>query len=438
MYDAIVLGARVAGSPTAMLLARKGYKVLLVDRATFPSDTLSTHQVQIYGGVRLRRWGLLDAVRATNCPPAHRVTFDVGPVILHGEFPTLDGVGAVHSPRRTVLDKILVDAARAADAEVRENFNVEEILMEGGRVTGIRGKDKGRRSVTETARIVIGADGQHSRLARAVQAATYHTKPALSCGYYTYFSGVPLNGGEIYSRDRRAIGAWPTNDGLTLIYVAWPIAEFHTVRADIEGNFLQTLDLAPSLAQRVRQGKRAERLMGSADFANFYRKPYGSGWALVGDAGYHKDPITGLGISDAFRDAELLADAIDAGFSGGQPMDTALAGYEKQRNAASEPMYEFTTQLASFAPPMPEQHVLFEALHRNQQATNQFFGVLTGAVPYQEFFAPNNLFRVIGPGGMAKIAWRKTWLGLRSAGQRKLSLQSTSDANAATSISGGR
>jgi flavin-dependent dehydrogenase len=437
MYDAIVLGARVAGSPTAMLLARRGYKVLLVDRATFPSDTLSTHQVQIYGGVRLRRWGLLDVVRASNCPPAHRVTFDIGSVTLHGEFPTLEGVDAVHSPRRTVLDKILVDAARAAGAEVRESFNVEEILAEDGRVTGIRGKDKGTRSVAETARIVLGADGQHSLLARAVQAATYHTKPALSCGYYTYFSGVPLDGGEIYSRDRRAIGVWPTNDGLILIYVAWPIAEFHTFRADIEGNFLRTLELAPSLAERVHQGKRAERLMGSADFANFYRKPYGPGWALVGDAGYHKDPITGLGISDAFRDAELLADAIDAGFSGGQPMDTALASYEKRRNAASEPLYEFTTLLATFAPPMPEQHVLFEALQRNQQATNQFFGVLTGAVPYQEFFAPANLFRIMGAGGMAKVAWRRAWMGLRSADPRKGTPAGAAAADSETSVSVG-
>src|SRR6266542_1496735 len=162
MYDVIVIGARVAGAPLAMLLARKGYKVLAVDRATFPSDTLSTHQVQIYGGVRLKHWGLLDKVRATNLMPAHHVRFDIGPFALEGEFPALEGVAAVHSPRRTILDKILVDAARESGAEVREGFIVEELDMQDGRVAGIRGRSKGQASAVEQARIVVGADGMHS------------------------------------------------------------------------------------------------------------------------------------------------------------------------------------------------------------------------------------------------------------------------------------
>jgi 2-polyprenyl-6-methoxyphenol hydroxylase-like FAD-dependent oxidoreductase len=423
MYDVIVVGARVAGSSTAMLLARKGYKVLVVDRATFPSDTVSTHQIQIYGGVRLQRWGLLDKIRDTGCPPAHHVMMDLGPFALHGAFPALEGLDAVYSPRRTLLDAILVEAARVAGAEVREGFHVEEILAHDGRISGIRGKAKGGASVAEQARLVIGADGLHSLVARKVQAATYRERPALSCAYYTYYSGIPLGGGEIYSRDRRAIGMWPTNDGLALIYTAWPVAEFHTYRADIEGNFLRTIDLAPALAERVRHGKRAERFMGTADLPNFYRKPYGAGWALVGDAGYHKDPITGLGISDAFRDAELLAEAIDAGFAGRAELEEALAGYEARRNAAAQPMYELTTQLASFAPPAPEQRELFAALRHNQPSTNQFFGVLTGAVPAQTFFAPDNLFRILGIGGMTRITLQKIWAAIRPAARRDSVLQ---------------
>jgi len=169
----------------------------------------------------------------------------------------------------------------------------------------------------------------------------------------------------------------------------------------------------------VSQGKRAERFMGTADLPNFYRKPYGHGWALVGDAGYQKDPITAWGISDAFRDAELLAEAIDAGFSGRKPLDEALAGYEEQRNAASKPMYDLTTQLASFAPPAPEQRQLFAALRRNQAATDQFFGVLTGVVPMQEFFAPDNLLRILGLGGMAKIMMQKLWTAIRPAARHE-------------------
>ncbi len=143
MYDVIIVGARVAGSSTAMLLAGKGLRVLLVDRAAFPSDTLSTHQVQLPGGARLRRWGLLDQVVASGAPPAREVRFDAGSVVLQGRYPAFEGVDAVYSPRRTVLDALLLEAARAAGAEVREQFIVEELTVEDGRVTGIRGRAKG-------------------------------------------------------------------------------------------------------------------------------------------------------------------------------------------------------------------------------------------------------------------------------------------------------
>jgi flavin-dependent dehydrogenase len=186
MYDVIIVGARVAGSSTAMLLAREGLSVLVVDRATFPSDTLSTHQVQLPGVARLRRWGLLDAVVASGAPPARGVRFDVGPVVLQGHFPTFQGVEAVYSPRRTVLDALLVDAARAAGAEVRENFIVDEVLLEGGRATGIRGREKGGQPVAESARMVVGADGKHSLVARTVGAAVHHDRPPLSMACYTY------------------------------------------------------------------------------------------------------------------------------------------------------------------------------------------------------------------------------------------------------------
>ena len=403
MYDVIVVGARAAGSPTAMLLARKGYKVLVVDKATFPSDTMSTHQVQLPGVARLKRWGLLDGLIAANTPPARRVRFDNGVAVLEGAFPQFEGVDAVYSPRRRILDKILVDAAIQAGAEMRESFIVEEILMEAGRVTGIRGRSTSGASVTERAHIVVGADGKHSTVAKAVHPPTYHEKPALSMGYYTYWEGVPVEGGEMIGRERRLMGAWPTNNGLVMTYVAWPVQEFHAFRSDIEGNLLKTLDSAGSLGERVRAGKRVERFVGTADLPNFFRKPYGPGWALVGDAGLVQDPITGQGIGDAFRDAELLADAIDAGLSRRRPLDEALAGFQQLRDHEALPMYQFTTQLAAFAPPALEEQLMFESLAGKQDAINQFFGMLTGAVPMSEFFAPKNLFKVMGARRMGKI-----------------------------------
>ncbi len=403
MYDVIIVGARVAGSSTAMLLARKGYKVLVVDKAAFPSDTMSTHQVQLPAVARLKRWGLLDKVIASNAPATRQVRFDPGQVVLRGTFPQFEGVDALYSPRRYILDKILVDAAVEAGAEMRENFIVDEVLHGDDRVTGIRGHSKEGQPVSEQARLVIGADGRNSVVAKAVQAEKYHEQPALSMAYYTYWADVPISGGEIYGRGPRAIGLWPTNDGLVMSYHARPVSEFHAFRSNIEANFLSTFDLVPELGQRMRSGRRVEKFVGTADLPNYFHKPYGPGWALVGDAGLVKDPITGQGISAAFRDAELLVDALDLGFSGKQPLEAALAGYEQQRNAAELPLYEFTLELASFAPPPLEQQLLFVALQHNQAATDQFFGMFTGAVPMSKFFVPKNLFKIIGARGMLKI-----------------------------------
>jgi 2-polyprenyl-6-methoxyphenol hydroxylase-like FAD-dependent oxidoreductase len=186
MDDAIVVGARCAGSPTALLLARKGSRVLLVDKARFPSDTLSVHYIHQPGGALLKRWGLLDRVSASSCPPVGRQRLDFGPVVLEATPPPADGVADGYAPRRTVLDTILVDAAAAAGAEARERFTVDGLVMDGDRVAGVRGHAAGGGMVTEEARIVIGADGLHSLVARGVQAPAYEVRPVFTCAYYAY------------------------------------------------------------------------------------------------------------------------------------------------------------------------------------------------------------------------------------------------------------
>jgi flavin-dependent dehydrogenase len=402
MYDAIVVGARCAGAPTAMLLARAGHRVLLVDRAAFPSDIMSTHYIHQPGVARLKRWGLLEAVIATNCPPIERIRLDAGALALEAPPVPYEDTEIALCPRRVLLDKILFDAAAQAGAEVRDAFAVEALTWESGRVSGIRGRDlRGAKEYREHAQIVIGADGPWSSVARAVEAPEYETLPALTCGYYSYFSGVRLSACEVHPRPGSTALGFATNDGLTCIAIERPKAEFEAWRSDIESGFFKALEAAPDLYERVRAGWREERFAGTGGIANYFRKPYGPGWTLVGDAGYHKDPITGFGITDALRDAELLAEAAGAGLAGREPMEQALARYESARNAASMDLYRFTCELARLEGPSPMLLALMEALAGNDADTRRFMGTVAATVALSEFYAPNNLMRIMRAAGRA-------------------------------------
>jgi 2-polyprenyl-6-methoxyphenol hydroxylase-like FAD-dependent oxidoreductase len=380
-----------------MLLARKGYRVLLVDKATFPSDTLSTHIVWPQGVEALARWGVLSALEATGVPRIGRwMKFDVGPFALFGSIEHVnEGLGG-YCPRRKVLDRILVDAAEASGVEFREAFTVESLLFDSDAVVGIRGHQRGGATIEERARIVIGADGIHSVVAREAAAPEYDRRPIAVCGYYSYFSGVQQDDIELYVRHHCAFGGAPTNDGLHLVMVNWPTRDFNSVRADVDGHVQRALSLSPDFAERVKRGKREEAWYGTAGVPNYFRKSWGNGWALVGDASYNRDPITAQGISDAFIEAECLANAIDRGlFADGDELDHALSHVEAARNARVRPMYEFTYELAALEPPAPPMQALFSALRNNQVATNAFLAAITGGAPLGAFMSPDNLARVI-------------------------------------------
>ncbi|MEU8901793.1 NAD(P)/FAD-dependent oxidoreductase [Nocardia sp. NPDC048505] len=397
-YDVIVVGARCAGATTAMLLARKGYRVLAVDRATFPSDTVSTHMIQAPGVALLKQWGLLEPVVAAGTPPIEKYTFDFGfqsgSVRLAGTARMPDGFCTAYAPRRTILDKILVDAAAAAGAEIREGFNVDSLVVESGQVVGIRGSSGGGASVVERARLVVGADGRGSRVARTVAAEQYNYHPKGQYQYYSYWRDLPIEGFEVVIRPGRVWAAQPTNDGLTMLAVAWPIDEKNAYRADIEGNYLRTLELSPEFAERVRAATRVEPFVG-AGVENYFRKPYGPGWALVGDAAYNKDPITALGITDAFRGAELLAAAIDQTYTGAAGFDAAMAEYQRIRDTRNTEVFEHTAHLAQLEPASADFERLVRAMQGNQEAIDQFSGINAGLVSPADFFDPANVDRIL-------------------------------------------
>ncbi len=382
-YDAIVVGARCAGAPAAMLLARMGHRVLLLDRAGFPSDTVSTHLIHPPGVEALRAWGLLDRLAGSGCPPIHTYVFDFGPFAVSGS-PSPDGQVA-YAPRRTVLDQLLVEAAATAGAEVRDGFRVDEVVVEDGRVTGVRGHDRGGAGIVEHATVVIGADGRHSTIADLVGATSYQVKPRLLAGYYSYWSGLPMDGRcENYMRPGRGFAAWPTNDDLTVVIGGWPMAEFAANRADIERNYLAIFDLVPEFAERIGKAVRETPFAGAA-VHNYLRIPYGPGWALIGDAGYNRDFITAQGIQDAFRDAGLCATAVHDTLTGVRAYEEAMEAYRVARDAAVLEMYDLTTHLATLEPPPPELERRLAALPGDQAAIDRFLQVTAGVLPPAAF-----------------------------------------------------
>ncbi|WP_238008615.1 FAD-dependent monooxygenase [Dactylosporangium sp. AC04546] len=346
MWDVVVVGARVAGAATALLQARQGARVLLVDRVRFPSDTLSTHQVQPAGIDLLERWGLLGALG--NAPGHARVRFDIDGTLIEGAFP--DG-GRLHSPRRTVLDAALAGAAADAGAEVVQGYHVAGLLRgDDGRVTGIRGRDGSE----HRAGLVVGADGKHSLVAREAGARTLREAPVRTVASYSYWEGVELGHGELYHRRGRAVAAFPTNDGLTMVYACAPLDEFDEWRRDPEASLLDTVDRCGDLGNRVRAGRRVERVRTTNDLPNRIRQAAGPGWALVGDARMVMDPVTAQGISNALRDAEQVADRTT--------------------------MFRITQRIARLTPPGGILRPVLSAVARSDAATTRFLGVFAGTV----------------------------------------------------------
>ena len=395
MYDAIVVGARVAGASTALLLARQGYRTLLLDRAAFPSDTVSTHLIQSSGVALLAKWGLLDRLRATGCPAFTHHRLDFGAFTIEGSpVPTEGGLNEFYAPRRTVLDKLLIDVAIEAGVEFRDQCAVEQILHTGSKVNGIRARCRGTR-FDERARITIGADGKHSQVAKLVAAAEYDRIPTISCAYYAYWSGIPVKGLEAYLRAGYTFLLAPTHEGLTVVAVIAPVAEFPRIRLDIDRAFRQYLDMIEGMPARFAGAERQTRYFGTADQPNFYRRPYGEGWALVGDAGYHKDPCTAQGITDAFHQAELLARAIHSGFAGCQLLEQCLRQYEEERNSSTRARYQLACQMATQEPPPPDLHQLLAALPGNHRQTSRFLGIFAGTMRCEDFFSPENVCDIL-------------------------------------------
>lgn len=394
MRDAIIVGARCAGALLAMLLARAGRRVLLLDRDALPSDKpTSTHLLWHEGVARLKAWGLLPRLMATGCPPLSGICLDLGDFMLSGSPPPAGDVGFCLCPRRLVLDGMLLEAAIEAGAEFRRG-SVTDLLFEGEFVTGVRYSDSKADVIEERAKIIVGADGANSTVAKLAGATTFNELPQLSGNIYAYFKDMPVDTLEFYVRPGRMAYAFPTNDGMTVVGMQCRFADFGFLARDPDRFQTELEALCPTLERRLRHADR-QGLWLKAATSSFCRKPHGAGWALVGDAGMHMDAISAAGITNAFRDADFLAEAIHRAGVGTMPLNVALADYERKRDAASLPIYAFTSEMAKLDPPPQSMVDLLVALRGNPEATNSYFGVFAQTVPVQDFFAPANLERIM-------------------------------------------
>jgi flavin-dependent dehydrogenase len=354
-HEVAVVGARAGGGALAMLLARMGHDVVVLDRALLPSDTLSTHSINRGGVVQLHRWGLLDEVLASGAPAIRQVTFHTPDGSLTRKVKDRAGVDLVVAPRRHALDTIVARAAADAGASLRLGVNVTDVRRDAmGRVTGLSARGPDGEAVEVDAKVVIGADGLRSHVARSVGAPLVDSRPAHSATYYAYYGGVPWSGIEFFVAERALAGVFPTNGGEACIWMSVPAEDALGARRDagsVTAGFEQMLErIAPALAARLRTARRTSPVRGAVRLPNQVRQAFGPGWALVGDALYHRDPITGHGISDAYRDAELLATALDAALRGDRPFPAALGDYRRQADEARREIFDITCALADFPP----------------------------------------------------------------------------------------
>jgi flavin-dependent dehydrogenase len=348
-WDVVVVGARVAGASAALLLARAGMRVLCLDRARYGSDTLSTHALMRAGTLQLQRWGLLDRLVAAGTPPVRRTSFHYGADTVSVSIRPVAGVDALYAPRRTLLDAVLADAAIEAGAELRFGTAVVGLLRDGaGRVTGVVTRDRDGAIRPERAGLVIGADGVRSLVAQDVAAPVETATRSASAFLYGYWAGLPVDGYEWFYQPGLSAGAVPTNDGLTCLFVGTTEDRAAGLVARGTAYAFERLAERSAVAPRLAGAERVGALRYARGVPGYLRRSWGDGWALLGDAGYWKDPLSTHGITDALRDAELLARAVLSAPEPGPAQLDALAAYQSVRDEMARPMLAVTERIASY------------------------------------------------------------------------------------------
>ena len=401
-FDVVVIGSGVAGAPTAMLLARSGHKVLLIDRHEFPRDALSTHFIWPRGVSYLNRWGLAQPILEKS-PHFTRLEMSVEGIRLHGSVPLnhlesrfrrlhgdSHGVTMTYcGPRRYYLDKFLMDEAQKAGAEVRDGTSFTEPIVEEGVVTGIRMVGRAGNSLSVKSRFVVGADGQHSTFARKIGARTIQVWPLSTFAYFGYFSGIKKDELAFFRKGRLGMAIFPTSDGTHMVLAYGPNAWWHEFNRNAENNFHKTVAFcAADVGELVRAGKIEEPFKACGTMPAFHRESWGPGWVLIGDAGSFKDQATAMGITHAFRDAELVSHFVHRALAGEITMESAMAEYSSVRAADYMDYFNLVCQVAEMNVYTPPELEFFYSIHKDQTRADEIISQFGDTLPLSQAQAP--------------------------------------------------
>ncbi len=408
-YDVIIVGARIAGAATAALLAAQGARVLLLDSATFPAPTVSCPVFYSNSMAVLKRIGVLDLVDAIGAPRITRYGTRSPDLDLVARLPHAYGRNFAYSIRRERLDTAVLRRVQTyPDITLREGFRVSDLLWGAGQVVGVRGRQNGGPEETIYAYAVVGADGKRSRVARTVNAPIYDRIAGDTAIFYAYYRDfTPLEEPSaivnLEPASRQAALVFDADNGLTVISIGVPAAQFAAARIDPEETLERTWRSFPELAERGRNAIRETPVVGQGPTDSFYRQSYGPGWALVGDAGHYIDPITGQGINNALRSAELFA-AAWARTQRRTAWQRAMTAYQRQRDRETRPMYNLVAFGRQVQPAVDAGldiwTPLLQAIARHPEITTHYIGIYNGATRVDEFFSPANLTRILLHDGM--------------------------------------
>ena len=397
-YDVIVVGGSVSGSPTAMLLARRGFKVLLVDKQIFPRDTNSTHFIWPRGVSYLKRWGLVEKFRG-KVPQCREMEINIEGISLVGSVPVADlekrfqslhgdaenVAGFYMGPRRYFLDAILIEAAQEAGAHVRQGFVFESVISENDVVKGISGRNADGSEFKAYASLVIGADGRFSSFADQVGASQIDYRPLSTFAYYGYFSGISQSRLAIHKRGRLGTAIFPTMNDTQMALVYGPTAWWDTFRKNAEKNFHFTFDYcAPEIAEKISAGRREEAFKACGAMPAFKRDSVGKGWLLIGDAGSFKDQVSAMGITHAFRDAELVTRYIERAFSQGANTGAVLAEYVETRASDYDSYFDLVCQVAEMNPYSKADVEHYYSIRNDQGAVNSMISQFGDTLPLSQ------------------------------------------------------